>query len=150
MGPSRKLAVSLVSGFTPEPSGFITQMFGWPLTLLASVPSRARFEVNMILLSSGDHEGKSCAITEVSAVRAARPVPSAFITQMLTAGPATSVPSAPRVEPKMIFVPSREKAGRKLLPDVSLVSAVWLDPSGSITQIFCVEPVVAVLVPLVA
>src|SRR5215467_11373510 len=113
------LRVSLVRGIAPEPSGLIVQTFAAALVFLPSVPSRARLEVNMILLSSGDHEGKSWVILEVRLVKSLRADPSGFITQMFTAAPATSVPSAPRVDPKTILVPSCENAGRKLLPNVS-------------------------------
>src|SRR5262245_48888807 len=81
------LAVSFVNGVTPEPSGFITQMFKVPFVLLASVPSRARFDLNAILLPSGDQTGdtpvKKSTFTAESLVKGPAFEPSGFITQML-------------------------------------------------------------------
>src|SRR5215472_7149594 len=51
------LAVSLVSGVGLVPSAFITQTFWVAWVLRASLPSRARFDANAILLPSGDQAG---------------------------------------------------------------------------------------------
>ncbi len=51
--------MSLVKGVAPEPSAFTTQMLEAKLVLTASLPSRARSDVNMTLLPSGDHMGET-------------------------------------------------------------------------------------------
>src|SRR5438046_2375093 len=49
--------VSLVRGKAPVPSALLTQIL--KLKILASLPSRARFEEYASLLPSGDHLGNS-------------------------------------------------------------------------------------------
>src|SRR5215472_16723844 len=78
-----KALVSVVTGLRLEPSAFITQMLLSRLVLAASLPSRAPTDSKAILLPSGDHAGlRESANGADSLVSAARPDPSAFITQM--------------------------------------------------------------------
>src|SRR5207245_11087724 len=52
------LAVILVREVTAEPSAFITQIFLVKFAFAASLPSRAREDVNTTFLPSGDNKGR--------------------------------------------------------------------------------------------
>src|ERR1700731_3555969 len=74
----------LVSGIAPEPSAFISQILVIPLLVLASLPSMARFEVNAMLLPSGDHSGsKQRTPLMLIFVSGVASEPSEFTIQML-------------------------------------------------------------------
>src|SRR6266478_41709 len=140
---SAPLAVNLVIGVAPEPSGFTTQMFSVALgPLRASLPSKARLDENAILLPFGDHAIKIGFVPmTVSLVTGVAPEPSAFITQMfgLSLALRALLPSKARPELNAILLPSGDQAGAKLLA-MSLVSGVAPEPSGFTTQMFSVPP----------
>jgi len=146
------VAVILVRGIAPDPSAFITQTLRVPFVLTASLPSKARDELNAILPPSGDH-----APTELSAplavilVNGMAPDPSAFITQMLEV-PFVLVallPSKARAERNAILLLSGDHTPTKLSAPlaVSLVRGVTPVPSAFITQMFRVPFVLVASLP---
>src|SRR5260370_634541 len=113
-------AVSLVSEVAPEPSAFITQMFGLSLALRALLPSKARPELNAILVPSVDRTGpKLSALLAVSFVSGVVPEPSAFTTQTLKVwlgALMASLPSKARPEPNVIVIAFRGGGGPEVPP----------------------------------
>ena len=137
-----------MTGFCAEPSEFITQMFTTKFVFSVSLPSRARAEVNAILVPSFS-QGNAIwsglppppttapGPIAVRLVRCVGDEPSAFMTQMFVVlfVLAVSVPSRARVETKAILLPSGEMEGSALSVVVKLVNGVGLRGKTAVSSV---------------
>lgn len=148
-------AVFLVTGCTPEPSGFTIQMFTIRFWFTASLPSKARKDSKAILLPSNDHasvKGLTIPAAVVSLVRGRAPDPSVLITQTfgVLCWLGELLPSKAPDETKASLVPSGDQTGPQLTEPgaVNVVKGLVPDPSTLTTQTFGINWVVlALLLP---
>src|SRR5260370_40996969 len=94
-------AVSLVSGVTPEPSAFMTQMLNVELVFTASLPSNARRDVNVIFRPSGDQTGPKLSVLVLLKFVSGTAL-EPCVSQMLVILTDALLPSSARVDSKAI------------------------------------------------